>query len=151
RPASLRRQVTVASIARSAAARRCGGLMHKQSQNADETRRLKALDALQILDTPLEERFERITRSARQLTGLPIAALSFVDGERLWLKSVQGLDAAETCSAGSMCAAALHTTGVFEVEDARHDPRFAEHPTVRDDPWIRFYAGHAVRTGDGVP
>lgn len=125
--------------------------MNKESQNADETRRQKALHALHILDTPIEGRFEKITRAARQLTGLPISGLSFIDGDRVWLKSVQGLDAAEACSDGSMCAVALHAGGLFEVNDARQDERFAKHPSVCDEPWIRSYAGHPVRTADGTP
>lgn len=125
--------------------------MPKQQSQTDETSRQKAVRALHILDTPIEERFERITRAARQLTGLPIASLSLVDGDRLWFKSIQGLDAIETGREGSLCAEALTSDGVFVVPDTRKDPRFAEHPMVRDEPWVRFYAGHAVHSADGVP
>ena len=70
--------------------------MLKPLRHSDENRRLKALRALQVLDTPIEERFERITRAARQMLRMPIAALSLVDESRQWFKSVQGLEATET-------------------------------------------------------
>ncbi|MDH3370818.1 MAG: GGDEF domain-containing protein, partial [Gammaproteobacteria bacterium] len=42
----------------------------------NETRRLAALHALRILDTPAEERFDRITRIAQKLFNVPIALVS---------------------------------------------------------------------------
>jgi diguanylate cyclase (GGDEF)-like protein len=125
--------------------------MLKPPRHPDETRRQKALRALQILDTPIEERFERITRAARQMLRMPIAALSLVDASRQWFKSVQGLDAAETSRDDSFCGHAILGEGAFVVPDARHDERFADNPLVREEPWIRFYAGHPLRAARGLP
>ncbi|HET8802093.1 MAG TPA: GGDEF domain-containing protein, partial [Marinobacter sp.] len=61
-----------------------------------EKRRLAALDRLGILDTPPEERFERLTRIARQYYGVKTALFSIVDEDRQWFKSRQGLETAQT-------------------------------------------------------
>lgn len=125
--------------------------MLKPSPHPDEARRQKALRALQILDTPIEERFERITRAARQMLRMPIAALSLVDESRQWFKSVQGLDVTETSRDDSFCGHAILGEETFVVPDARRDERFADNPLVREVPWIRFYAGHPLHGAHGLP
>jgi DNA-binding response OmpR family regulator len=115
---------------------------------ADEPARLRALDALGILDTPPEERYDRITRLARRLFDMPIALVSLVATERQWFKSRQGLDVPETSRDASFCAHAILDDRVFVVGDASLDPRFAENPLVTGAPGIRFYAGRPVRSGD---
>jgi len=125
--------------------------MQKPSTHPDEPRRLKAVRALQVLDTPIEERFERITRAARRMLRMPIAAISLVDEHRQWFKSVQGLEAAETSRDDSFCGHAILGHEAFVVPDARKDERFADNPMVREEPWIRFYAGHPVCSADGLP
>ena len=52
-----------------------------------EQARLEALHSLAILDTPPEERFDRITRLATYLFGVDIALVSLVDEQRQWFKS----------------------------------------------------------------
>ena len=37
------------------------------------------------------------------------------------------------------------------MHDARVDERFADNPLVRDNPWIRFYAGHPLASAAGLP
>jgi hypothetical protein len=55
-----------------------------------EAKRLEALYALEILDTPREERFDRITRTAVRLFRMPKSLLAFVDETRAWVKSEVG-------------------------------------------------------------
>ena len=62
----------------------------------NESERLETLRSLHILDTPPEERFDRLTRLARRLFGVPIAAVTLVDSQRQWFKSHPGVDASET-------------------------------------------------------
>ena len=47
----------------------------------DEAARLAALDSFDVLDTPPEEAFERITRLTRRIFGVPIATVAFIDGQ----------------------------------------------------------------------
>lgn len=125
--------------------------MLKPSPHPDEPRRLKALRGLQVLDTPIEERFEHITRAARQMLRMPIAAISLVDESRQWFKSIQGLDATETSRDDSFCGHAILGEDAFIIPDARRDERFADNPLVVDAPWIHFYAGHPLRAARGLP
>ncbi len=107
----------------------------------DEAGRLDALRALKLLDTPAEERFDRVTRTAQALLQVPIALVSLVDTSRQWFKSCQGLAVRETPRAISFCTHAILQDDIFVVEDALRDPRFATNPLVLDPPHIRFYAG----------
>lgn len=116
---------------------------------ADEAARIDALSALNILDTPLEERFDRLTRLARRLFGVPIALVSLVDADRQWFKSRQGLDATQTSRDISFCGHAILGHDILLVPDAALDARFNDNPLVTDAPHIRFYAGCPLRAADG--
>ncbi len=116
---------------------------------SDEPARLQSLRSLNILDTPAEERFDRVTRMARRMFGVPIVLVSLVDDRRQWFKSRIGLDVAETSRDVSFCGHAINGTGAFVVSDARDDVRFADNPLVLSDPQIRFYAGYPLSAADG--
>ena len=90
----------------------------------DEERRLAALHALGILDTPAEERFDRITRLAASV-----------------FKSTHGLNVAETSRETSFCSHAVSLREVLVVPDTFQDDRFSDNPLVTQVPRIRFYAG----------
>lgn len=106
-----------------------------------EAQRIATLRQLLILDTAPEARFDLITAYAASQFGVPIALVSLVDASRQWFKSCVGLEAAETPRDISFCGHAILQDGIFEIPDARADPRFADNPLVTGDPWIRFYAG----------
>ncbi|WP_404345488.1 ATP-binding protein [Vreelandella venusta] len=114
-----------------------------------EQARLVALHSLAILDTPPEERFDRITRLATHLFGVDIALVSLVDEERQWFKSRQGFSLTQTCRQESFCAHAIQGDGIFEIEDASKDPRFETNILVTARRGIRFYAGMPLTTADG--
>ena len=109
---------------------------------ADDDARLRALRELLILDTPPEERFDRIVGFAASEFDVPIALISLVDRDRQWFKARVGLDACETSREISFCGhAILQKNELFEVLDAAKDPRFADNPLVTGAPFIRFYIG----------
>ena len=116
---------------------------------ADEAARLTSLHGYEILDTPPEQVFEDLVRLASTVSGMPVALISLVDAERQWFKARLGLDLRETPREFSFCSHAILEDGVFVVEDASHDPRFADNPYVTGDPRVRFYAGAPIRTRDG--
>lgn len=116
---------------------------------ANERERLQTLRDLDLLDTAPEERFDRITRIARQLFSVPIALVSLVDENRQWFKSRQGLDATETPRNISFCGHAIIDKQPLIVCDALEDPRFADNPLVCSAPDIRFYAGHPIAAPNG--
>lgn len=108
-----------------------------------------SLHSLRILDTPSEERYDRLTRMARRFFGAQIALVSLVDSQRQWFKSRQGLDACETSRAISFCGHAILSREPLVISDASKDPRFADNPLVTDAPYIRFYAGYPIRDPGG--
>ncbi|SCK20561.1 PAS domain S-box protein [Vogesella sp. LIG4] len=116
-----------------------------------ERERLSLLLALQLLDTPAEVAFDRITRLASQLLQVPIALVSLVDEKRQWFKSRVGLEAQETPREFAFCAHALLQAAPLVVEDATRDSRFADNPLVTTAPGIRFYAGVQLLSRQGYP
>lgn len=115
----------------------------------DERARLASLRSLNILDTPPEERFDRVTRLARRLFHVPIAIVSLVDEEHQWFKSSVGIDVRETARDVSFCGHAILGDDVFVITDVLKDPRFYGNPLVLGDRPVRFYAGCPLRTADG--
>jgi diguanylate cyclase (GGDEF)-like protein/PAS domain S-box-containing protein len=115
----------------------------------DESERLQALHALEILDTDAEERFDRLTRLLQKSLGTPMANISLVDADRQWFKSRVGLEDSETARDISFCGHGILGKEIFEVPDALLDPRFADNPLVTGPPNIRFYAGAPLTTHDG--
>ncbi len=123
--------------------------MIKPAIPSDESRRLQTLRNLRILDTPPEERFDRVTRLAKQVFSTSIALVSIVDADRQWFKSRQGLDAEQTDRDISFCGHAILDDKIMVVNDALTDQRFHDNPLVCGDPNIRFYAGYPLAAPDG--
>jgi diguanylate cyclase (GGDEF)-like protein len=115
----------------------------------DEKQRLETLRALKILDSSPEERFDRLTRMAKRMFGVPISLVSLVDSDRQWFKSKQGLDADETPRDISFCGHAILGEEAFIVPNALQDERFKDNPLVTDAPNIRFYAGCPLKVSNG--
>ena len=115
----------------------------------DEIERLQALYRYDVLDTPAEEVFDRITRVASALAEVPICLISLIDGDRQWFKSKVGLDVRETPRSISFCGHALLEDGHFIVSDATKDARFADNPLVTGGPGIRYYMGIPLEVPEG--
>ena len=116
---------------------------------SDEQQRLAVLRNLHILDTPPEERFDRITRTAQRLFNAPIVLISLIDAQRQWFKSCQGLPVSETPRSISFCSHAILADTPLIIPDVLLDPRFADNPLVTGEPLIRFYAGQPLVAADG--
>ncbi|MBE7941552.1 MULTISPECIES: ATP-binding protein [Ramlibacter] len=107
-----------------------------------EQARLTRLRQLELLDTAAEDVLDGFTRMAARLTGMPIALISLVDADRQWFKSAVGLQQGmQTPREHAFCDQAIRGQSVFEVSDARQDPRFACNPLVTGQPHIAHYAG----------
>ncbi|MCC2956596.1 GAF domain-containing protein [Massilia sp. IC2-477] len=107
----------------------------------NEQERLALLYDMLLLDTPPEERLDKIVAFAASEFDVPICLISLVDSERQWFKARVGLEACETSRDISFCAHALHSNDILLVPDALLDPRFHDNPLVTGAPHIRFYAG----------
>jgi diguanylate cyclase (GGDEF)-like protein len=123
--------------------------MHVPPTPSNESARIDTLRALHILDTSPEERFDRLTRLAKRLFGVPIALVSLVDTNRQWFKSCVGLSASETSRDVSFCAHAILGDEILMVPDTLADERFHDNPFVTDEPNIRFYAGCPLKVANG--
>jgi sigma-B regulation protein RsbU (phosphoserine phosphatase) len=114
-----------------------------------EEQRLQAVHALHLLDTPAEERFDRLSRMAARMFGTSAAFVSLIDRDRQLFKSRVGLDVSETPRDISLCAHAILGNDVLVVPDTRLDVRFADNPLVTGEPFLRFYAGQPLRAPSG--
>src|SRR5262245_37997760 len=114
-----------------------------------ETQRLATLHALNLLDTPHSDRYDRITRTAQRLFNVPIALITLVDTSRIWFQSRQGLATAQTSRESFFCEQAILGDEILVIPDARIDPRVADHPLVTSEPCLRFYAGRPLAAVDG--
>jgi PAS domain S-box-containing protein len=114
-----------------------------------EDERLKVLYSYDLLDTLAEDQFDRLTKLAASICGVPIALVSLIDKDRQWFKSKVGLDVNETPRNISFCQYAIMDQEKFEVVDAKLDERFRETPLVTGDPKIRFYAGQPLLMPEG--
>jgi PAS domain S-box-containing protein len=114
-----------------------------------EAKRLEALYALEILDTPREERFDRITRTAVRLFRMPKSLLAFVDETRAWVKSDVGTSIDWVPRESSFSELAIESDEPLVVPDVRQDRRFAEHPLVIGPDRIQSLVAHPLRTPDG--
>ena len=118
----------------------------------DEALRLAALQKLRLLDTPGEERFDRITRLAQRIFGVPVTTISLIDAHRQWYKSSPGLEehiSRQTPREHSFCGHTILGDEAFVVPDASQDERFADSPLVVGEPNIQFYAGQPLAGPDG--
>ncbi len=117
---------------------------------ANEASRLVALQALNILDTLPEERFDRVTRLAKKLFNVPIVLVCLVDADRVWIKSGFGLEQTDYPRGTSFCGHTILENDMLVVSDTNEDERFSDSALVVDPPNIRFYAGYPLTVSGGV-
>jgi type IV pilus assembly protein PilB len=115
----------------------------------DEAERLVEFRLGAGVDAAPEERFDKISRMAQRVFTVPFAGISFVEDERQWFKSKQGLDISDSSRELSFCGHAITGEEAMVIEDAVLDPRFAQNPIVLDEPRIRFYAGQPIKGPGG--
>jgi phosphoserine phosphatase RsbU/P len=123
-----------------------------------EDARMRSVEQLHLLGSEPEERFARITRMARQVFGVPMAAVSLVDRDCQWFKQNDGLDLAGTVPRQqTICRATIARMymNVDEpaliIEDARKDPDFCQLPAIKAEGGVRFYAGYPLFGPGGHP
>lgn len=115
----------------------------------DEPQRLEAVRRYDILDTPPDGAFDRITALAARLFDVPIAIVSIVDHDRIWFKAHYGLDVDQIDRDPGLCASAILQDGPWIVENAPADVRALANPLVAGSFGLKFYAGVPLRTADG--
>ena len=121
-----------------------------QTPTVTELDRLAALQRLNLMDSPAEERFDRITRAAMEIFNVPGAAVTLLDSEQLFVKSPQNLARRFLPRTETFCDAAITSPEIFMVPDATADGRFAKLPDVTGPSGIRFYAGRPLSVEPGT-
>ena len=113
----------------------------------NEAQRLEALLKLNLLDTPISESFDRITRMAAQIFDLPVAAVSLTDVDRQWFKSRVGVAHDTIPRETAPCAEVAESCAFLVIPDFTADPYYRD--SVLGKNGIRFYAGAPLVTRDG--
>jgi diguanylate cyclase (GGDEF)-like protein len=116
-----------------------------------ETLKLAELHSLAVFYTPLDVRFDRLTRLAQRALAAPVAGISLLHQGKLWFKSVQGWNIHELALDDSFCSRTLSRDEILVIEDTRLDPDFSNHTLVNGPTKFRFYAGHPLRDRGGLP
>ncbi|MGQ0732095.1 MAG: GAF domain-containing protein [Acidobacteriota bacterium] len=124
-----------------------GEVRHRKSA------RLESLRRTALLDSPPDAAFDRLTRLASNILGVPVALVSLVDDRRQFFKSQVGLpepwaSARETPLSHSFCRHVASSAAPLIVGDARTEPAFAGHPAIADL-GVVAYAGMPLTTVDG--
>jgi diguanylate cyclase (GGDEF)-like protein/PAS domain S-box-containing protein len=115
-----------------------------------EAHRLSSLRELEILDTPAEACYDRLTALAAEITGAPVALLTLLDEERQWFKASYGTDLTCTDRDAAFCNYTVEQADVLTVTDAQQDARFRNNPLVTGEPGIRAYCGAPVTLSNGA-
>src|SRR3990172_5520355 len=113
-----------------------------------ERKRLIALQSLNLLNTPKEERFEIITSLATKIFAVPVSGIALIDSQKVWYKSVQGLEHSMEDRSTSFSNTVVLKEEAVIIEDTLQNEEFKNNHYVTDGPKIRFFAGAPVRAPD---
>ena len=119
------------------------------NSQSQEDQRLAAVRRYDILDSPPDGAFDRITALAARRLNVPISIISIVDEDRIWFKSHHGIPVEQIDREPGLCASAIMDDAPYLVEDARKDPRSLANPLVAGEFGLRFYAAVPLSTSDG--
>ena len=115
-----------------------------------DPQRLEVVYDLAVMDdTSNQEAYDRIARVAKEVFDVPVALITFMDGQRQWFKSHLGTDRQENTPEQSFCRVPIATGKTTVVENALNDDRFCGLQDVIGGPLLRFYAGAPLMTHDG--
>lgn len=97
--------------------------------------RIAAVHATGLLDTEIEEVFDRLTRLAVRLLDVPASFISLVDADRDFYKSACGfgepLASVREITGPTFCHFTVQRTDPLVIPDTAADPRYRDVPTVR--------------------
>ncbi len=116
----------------------------------DEAMRLEALANYEVLNSTPDPVLDDLARLAGQICNAPIAAISLIGNDRIWLKSRIGIELRELPLGSTPCESTILGDTVYEVRDARKDPEFAPEGIIFGSHALRFYAGAPLTTHAGV-
>lgn len=107
----------------------------------NEERRLEVLSVYEEVATDAKEQFDELTGLASKLLRVPGVFIAFMRREEQVVQSARGIDAHRAERRHTFCSNVISTGRPLLIPDAREDPRFADHPMVVGEPYLRFYLG----------
>ncbi|MGP5315660.1 ATP-binding protein [Psychrobacter faecalis] len=112
---------------------------------AEDAERISKLRKYQVLNNNEEPAFARLTELAKLFFNMPVVAITFMDEETQYLKSLLGLDGICTTSRKvAICNYTVLSDEVLVLPDLTEDSRFSQNPLVTEAPYLRFYAGAPI-------
>lgn len=123
--------------------------IERSSQFEVEAARQFALERYDVLDTAEEYCFDHITKAVKLALDVPMAAISLLDGKRLWFKSKIGFDVSEVPRYTALCNYTIGQNSSTIVEDMTRDPRFKNGPSASAILSLKSYIGVPLTTPDG--
>jgi Bacteriophytochrome (light-regulated signal transduction histidine kinase) len=124
--------------------------MQKSIALKNEQNRLAVLREYNILDTGSEKEYEDLTILANEICQTPFSLISIIDEKREWIKAGAGLPVSELPRKISICANTINSpTTPLVISDLRRDRHFRDHPLVKAEPFIVFYAGIPLTNREG--
>ena len=115
-----------------------------------ERARVNALLKLGLLNTEAEPEFDEVVKTARNLFGTDVAALNFVDSDRLWVKAFSGTHPGNLSRSEAPCALTVQGPELLVIEDLTIDQRFSGQSWVGGENGARFYAGYPIESPEGM-
>ena len=126
------------------------GAVERAAVAAEQARLLDLAAALDVPGRGREERFDRVTRMARQLFGVSAAAVTLVTETEQLHKSQSGtIRLSDGPRETAFCNHTVQQSEMLVIEDATQDERVAGFPSVTGEPGIRFYAGQPMTGPNG--
>jgi two-component system sensor histidine kinase VicK len=116
----------------------------------DEALRIEALNQYEVLNSAPDAVLDDLTRLAAQICDAPVAAISLVGSDRLWLRSRFGVESPDVSLGSLPCETTILGDTVYEIPDARNDPDYAPDGIILEGRPYRFYAGAPLATPGGV-
>jgi two-component system, OmpR family, sensor histidine kinase VicK len=116
----------------------------------DEALRLEALNQYEVLNSAPDPILDDLTSLVAQICDTPVAAVSLIGSDRIWLRSRFGIDSLDVSLGSLPCETTILGDTVYEISDARNDPDYAPDGILLEGRPYRFYAGAPLTTPGGV-
>jgi len=124
--------------------------MEKANHSTDDFERNQELASYQVFGTEPEPELDEIVQLASKLCEVPIALISFNDGNHHWFKARLGFEDKEIYLENSISSKAIQTPDeILEIYDLRADERFQDHPMLKGDRNTRFCASLPLISKNG--
>lgn len=116
---------------------------------SNEQERQDTLHSYQVTDTAKEKCFDNIVQLAIRIFNVPIAFISFIDGERTWFKASHGITVPEMPTATGLCGYTILNSEPFIITDALQHDIAKNNALVTGPMGLRFYAAVPLTVQNG--